>query len=60
MEKEQIESELVISITELRRHFGKYLHLVIEGRTIIVTKYGERLLIIEPINENLCNDKIRE
>ena len=42
---------MIVTITELRRHFGRYLQLVMEGKTLIVTKYGEILLEIQPIKE---------
>ncbi len=45
------EKNLSVTSTELQRHFGKYLALVIEGKTIIVTRYGKSFSKLIPVRD---------
>ena len=42
---------LTVTSTEFQRHFGKYLALVIEGKTVIVTRYGKSFFKLIPVRD---------
>ena len=37
------EKYLKVTTTDFQRHFGRYLALVADGTTIIITKYGKSI-----------------
>ncbi len=46
-----------VSVTELRRHFERYLNMVIAGDVLIITRYGKEIAVIEPFRgEKACAD----
>lgn len=39
-----------VAITEFRKHFGRYMDMVIKGETLILTRYGKEVAMIKPVN----------
>lgn len=40
-----------VSITELRRHFGRILDEVTQGQTIVITRRGREVAVLVPAEE---------
>lgn len=49
MKKTKIET---VSMTEFRRHFGKYMDKVIKGTTIVLTRYGKKVARLCPVDDS--------
>lgn len=41
-----------VSVTELRKHFSKYIDLVIAGDILVITRYGKEIAILVPFRDD--------
>ena len=38
----------IVSVTELRRHFDRFIALVIAGDVLVITRYGKEIAMLAP------------
>ena len=41
-----------VSVTELRKRFGKYIELVVAGDVLLITRYGKQIAMLAPFRGN--------
>ncbi len=49
---------IVVTATEIKRHFSKYSRLIKEGNKIVITRYGSIIGSIIPMTSNLTNGQV--
>ena len=46
-----------VSVTELRKHMGRYIDLVISGDVLVITRYGKEIAMLVPFRDDEQPDR---